>query len=116
MKKQTLTYNQLRQILALTMSNSKLKASIGDFLSGKLTDMTEVDLIDMIYQSEVDKEVIGILANRNADEMDAIEAMEYISDFFGYIRANKAKFNGWLASLGLNLTANEASTPLSALK
>jgi hypothetical protein len=105
-----LSYNQLRQILCLTISNKTLKLKIEDFLSGKVAKISEVELLELISQSEADKELISILSGRNPDEMDALEALEYISSFFAYIRANKERCKGWLGSFGLAVKA-QASTP-----
>ena len=110
-----LSYNQLRQILCLTISNQTLKAKLEDFLSGKATKVSEVELLELISQSEADKELIRIISNQNPDEMDALEALEYISAFFVYIRANSERFKLWLGSFGLAVKANP-TTPTRALK
>ena len=101
-----LSYNQLRQILCLTISNATLKAKLEDFLSGKVTSVSELEILQLISDSEADKELICIIAERDPDKMDAIEALEYISAFFVYIRANKERFAGWLGSFGLAVTAS----------
>ncbi len=101
-----LSYSQLRQILCLTISNTTLKAKLEDFLSGKVAKVSEVELLELISQSEADKELISILSGRNPDEMDALEALEYVSAFFVYIRANKERFASWLGSFGLAVTAS----------
>ena len=101
-----LSYSQLRQILCLTISNATLKAKLEDFLSGKVAKVSEVELLELISQSEADKELISILSGRNPDEMDALEALEYVSAFFVYIRANKERFSIWLGSFGLAVTAS----------
>ena len=105
-----LSYAQLRQILCLTISNGTLKAKLEDFLSGKIARINEVELLELISASGVDKELITILSGQNPDKMDALEALEYISAFFAYIRANKARFAGWLGSFGL-LVAVSPNTP-----
>lgn len=105
-----LSYSQLRQILCLTISNQTLKLKLEDFLSGKVAKVSEVELLELISASEADKELISILSGRNPDEMDALEALEYISAFFVYIRANKERFGSWLGSFGLAVKA-QASTP-----
>jgi len=68
--------------------------------------VSEVELLELISQSEADKELISILSGRNPDDMDALEALEYISAFFVYIRANKERFASWLGSFGLAVTAS----------
>ena len=105
-----LSYSQLRQILCLTISNATLKAKLEDFLSGKVAKVSEVELLELISESEADKELISILSGRNPDEMDALEALEYISSFFAYIRASKERFSAWLGSFGLAVTASQ-NTP-----
>ena len=101
-----LSYKQLRQILSLTISNQTLKAKLEDFLSGKVIKVSEIEILQLISDSEVDKELIRIIAEREPEEMDAIEALEYISAFFVYIRANSERFKGWLGSFGLAVKAN----------
>jgi hypothetical protein len=54
----TLSYNQLRQILCLTISNKTLKAKLEDFLSGKVTKVSEVELLELISESEADIQLI----------------------------------------------------------
>ena len=100
-----LSYKQLRQILCLTISNTTLKAKLEDFLSGKVTKVNEVELLELISQSEADKELIRIISNQDPDEMDALEALEHISAFFVYIRASKERFSAWLGSFGLAVTS-----------
>ena len=102
----TLSYNQLRQILCLTISNKTLKAKLEDFLSGKLTKLSEVELLELISDSEADKELIRIISKQDPDTMDALDALEHISAFFVYIRANKERFAGWLGRFGLAVTAS----------
>lgn len=61
----TLSYSQLRQILCLTISNKTLKAKLEDFLSGKVTKVSEVELLGLISESEADKELIGTFSNQD---------------------------------------------------
>jgi hypothetical protein len=100
MKEPQLTYSQLRQILSLVLTNGKLRVKLEDFLSGKLTKVNEIELLDMIQDSEADKDLIRILSHDEPDDMDATEALEYIAAFFAYIRASKEKCSSWLAGLG----------------
>ncbi|MFA6977382.1 MAG: hypothetical protein WC194_11790 [Mesotoga sp.] len=104
-----LSYSQLRQILSLTISNQTLKAKLEDFLSGKVTKVSEVEILQLISDSEVDKELIRIISGKEPEAMDAIEALEYISAFFVYIRANSERFKGWLGSFGLAVKASPAT-------
>jgi len=104
-----LSYSQLRQILCLTISNKTLKAKLEDFLSGKVTKVSEVELLELISESEADKELIRIISNQTPDTMDAVEALEHVSAFFVYIRANKDRFKGWLGSFGLAVQASPAT-------
>ncbi|MDP3115176.1 MAG: hypothetical protein Q8M98_10460 [Candidatus Cloacimonadaceae bacterium] len=116
-KEPKLTYNQLRQILCLTISNQTLKAKLEDFLSGKVANVSEVELLELISDSEADKELIKILSNQDPTEMDALEALEYISAFFVYIRASKERFRSWLGSFGLAvIPAPNPATPTRASK
>ncbi len=101
-----LSYGQLRQILCLTISNNILKAKLEDFLSGKLARVSELELLEMISESQADKELIRILSGQDPEDLDAMESLEYISSFFVYIRANKARFASWLRSFGSVVTVS----------
>ncbi len=105
----TLTYGQLRSILALAVTNDVAKGKLSDLLSGGLANINEIDLLSMIADSHVDSEIIRILSGRDPETMDALEGLEYISAFFGYMRANKSKFSGWLASFGLKAEAAQST-------
>ncbi len=105
-----LSYNQLRQILALAISNDTIKAKLADLLAGKMAEVSELDLLAMISRSEVDKELIAILSGKDPDKMDALEGLEYISAFFAYIASNKEKYASWLASIGLKTPTKKKQT------
>jgi len=110
MKEPKLTYSQLRQILGLVLTNGKLKVKLEDFLSGKLTKLNELELLELIQESEADKDLIRILSHDEPDNMDATEALEYIAAFFAYIRASKEKCSSWLAGLGYAVQKQPTST------
>lgn len=101
MREIKLSYDQLRQILAIAISNETIKGKLSDLMSGNMAEVSELDLLDLINKSQADKELIAIISGQDPDEMDAFEGLEYLSAFFGYIRANKEKFSVWLGSLGL---------------
>ncbi len=109
-KEPKLTYSQLRQILGLVLTNGKLRVKLEDFLSGKLTKINELELLELIQTSEADKDLIRILSNQEPDTMDAIDALEYISAFFAYIRASKEKCSSWLAGLGYAVQSSPTTT------
>lgn len=100
MKKPILTYDQLRRILALCIDNGVIKAKLEDLLAGALVNITELELMEILKDSEIDLDMIRILSGKDPEEMDAMEGLEYISDFFAYMRANGAKLAGWLGSIG----------------
>lgn len=101
-----LSYGQFRQIMALTLTNGEIRTRLGDILGGNIGEITESDLLDIIYQSEVEKDIIRILSGQDPDTLDAIEALEYLASFFAYIRANKPRFAHWLESIVLKAVAN----------
>lgn len=100
-----LTYNQLRQILGLVITNGEVRVRIGEIINGTTGIIEESDLLDLIYKSGIEKDVIHILSGKDPDTLDAIEALEYLASFFAYIRVNKPKFASWLESIGLKQVA-----------
>lgn len=102
-----LTYSKLRQILALSVQNQAIRISLEALLCGDSIQISEADLIKLIADSEIDKDLIRILSDSDPDTMDAIEALEYIAAFFAYIRANKVRFSSWLASIGFPAPAKQ---------
>lgn len=102
----TLPYAKLRKILALAVNNDAIHTSLEALLAGSAVHVSDADLIKLIYDSEIDKELIRILSDSDPDSLDAFDALEYIADFFAYIRANKDRFSGWLKSIGSLAPAN----------
>jgi len=111
-----LSYGQLRQIMALTFKNGEIRVKLGDILNGKAGAITEADLLDILVESELEKDVIQILSGQDPDTMDAIEALEILASFFAYIRANKPRFARWLESIGLKPPAKSVTTGSPALR
>lgn len=111
-----LSYGQLRQIMALTINNGEVRTKLGDILNGKGGVIMEADLMDLLINSEVDKDIIRILSGQNPDTMDAIEALEILASFFAYIRASKPRFARWLESIGLKPPAKSGTTGSPALR
>lgn len=109
MKPAQLSYAQLRKILGIGLANGTIRGKLDDLLSGKLSGLSELEILELIQESEADVEMVRILSGQNPEELDAMEAMEYIAAFFGYIRANSARFNSWLGSLGLKLEKEPAT-------
>lgn len=109
MKDVKLSYEQLRQILALSISNGVIKTKIEDLIAGKLASVNEMDLLALITESEVDKDLIRILSGKDPETMDALAGLEYISAFFAYWASNKKRFSDLLASTGLKLQASTST-------
>jgi hypothetical protein len=95
-----LCYGQLRAILGLALENGRIKARFEDFLTGKLVNLSELELLELVRESEVDLELLRILTGSDPAEIDAVEALETIAVFFAYWRASKPRLQGWLGSLG----------------
>ena len=54
-----------------------------------MAKVSELDLLEMISRSEVDKELIAILSGRDPDKMDALEGLEHLRFFSHISRATK---------------------------
>ncbi len=91
-----LTYNQLREILGTLITSDTIKATLGELISSGKT-INEMEVLDLIYQSNVDGQILTILGH-DPDTIDAIQGMEVILSFFAYMRTNSAKFSGFLSS------------------
>lgn len=75
-----------------------------------------MELLELISESEADKELIRIISNQDPDTMDALDALEHVSAFFAYIRANSDRFKAWLGSFGLAVQAEIKDTPTRGSK
>lgn len=91
-----LTYNQLREILGTLITSDTIKATLGELISSGKT-INEMEVLDLIYQSNVDGQILTILGH-DPDTIDAIQGMEVILSFFAYIRGNSEKFSGFLSN------------------
>lgn len=110
MSKTKLTYAQLRDILSLIVKNEPIRLRVEDLIRGKLVNITEIELIDMVVDSGVDKDMIRIMSGQDPEQMDAVDGLEQIADFFGYMKANKERLAGWLSSFGLRAQGQVKST------
>lgn len=100
MKSIQLSYSQLRQILAITLSNDTIRTKLSDVLIGSLS-IGEMEVVELIKDSGADLELIRILSGQDPETMDAVDAVEWILSFFEYIRASLPKLMPWLESMGL---------------
>lgn len=105
MKELKLTYSQLRDILGLVITNQTTRVTLGDLLSGKQFACSELELLDLIYSSKIDLELLQILTGEDASQLDAFAAVEVIAAFFAYMRASWPKCKPWLGSLGYAVQA-----------
>jgi hypothetical protein len=108
--KHKLTYAQLREILALVVSSEPIRVKLADLLQGRGADISEVEVLDLINRSQVDKDMVRILSGQDPDSLDALDALAYITDFFAYMRTNKQKLNALLASIGLKAAVSKPPT------
>jgi hypothetical protein len=104
-----LTYGQLRTILGLALENGTVRLRLEDFLTGKLVNLNELELLELVRESGVDLELLRILTGTDPTTLDAVEALETIAAFFAYWWASKPRLDGWLGSLGFAVSA--ATTP-----
>jgi len=112
----TLSYSQLRSILALVVTNHGIKLKLDDLLAGRDVSFTEASLLELIIESEIDSDIIRILTGQNPADMDAFAAIEVISDFFAYMKANSKKLSGWLSSIASNPPQNPQKRPSKSSK
>jgi len=107
----TLTYSQLRSILSLVITSTPIKLKLDDLLAGRDLSFTESSLLELIFESNIDSDIIRILTNQDPADMDAFQAIEVISDFFAYMKANSKKLSGWLSSIASNQAPNPPKRP-----
>lgn len=112
----TLTYHQLRSILAITVTNGTIRATLEDLIAGKELHITELDFVDLIIASGADTQLLEIISGQDPALIDALDAMEYVAAFFTYIKSNSAKFSAMLASFGYQAAASAQTTPSNASK
>jgi hypothetical protein len=109
LKDMKFSYGQLRAILGLALENGTVRLRLEDFLTGKLVNLNEMELLELVRESGVDLELLHILTGSDPATLDAVDALETVAAFFAYWRASKPKLDGWLGSLGFAVTS--ATTP-----
>jgi hypothetical protein len=107
----TLSYSQLRSILALVVTSQPIRVKLEDILSGKEVRISETSLLELILSSDIDSEIIRILTGQDPATMDAFQAIEVIADFFVYMKANSAKLLPWLSSIASPSPKNPSKHP-----
>lgn len=96
--------------MGLAVSNQTIRMKLSDFLGGKMTKISEIELMDLIYESQIDTELIRILSGKDPDTIEAFEGIEYITAFFAYFASNKPRFSALLASIGYQVQQTAPST------
>ena len=109
----TINYGQLRRILALGFECKGVRQPLESFFNGDDVSMDVLALTQLVYESEVDCQMVEILTGKNALEMEAFEALEVIQDFFTYLKANAKKLKAFQKLLGCTGVA-ATSTPSTA--
>lgn len=110
MKDITMSYGQLRSIMSLAINNQKLGEFLDMIFSGKKDDINLSELIYIIEDSCVDQKIIEILSGSDVDNIDAIDGIGVIADFFDYIRNNLPRLKAMLVSSGLKAVPQTSGT------
>jgi hypothetical protein len=96
---------KFRKIVLLLARNDKLRKLIE-------TGKVELDFdgfCELLEDTDLDAAIIEIMSGKKAAEVDAIEAMEILSDFFIYIGSNLPRLESCLKNLGLKQVELEAA-------
>lgn len=112
----TLSYSQLRQILCLILENESIRVKLEYLLSGKELKLSEIDFLQFLAESQVDKDMLRILSGTDPETLEAMEAVGYLIGFFGYIHSSKEKLRTCLSSFGLKLPKVVMNTSGNGLK
>lgn len=95
-----ISLNQFRACLKVVIGRDGM--SLGDLLTGKNLTLDLDSFLQQILDKEADKELIKILAPHfDFDADNAFDGLEYIADFFAFIKANWTRVLSWLTALGL---------------
>ena len=95
-----LTYNKLRKVLGVFIKNPTLKQALSGQIEGKgLDGLQIIDVLDLIYDSGADVEILEILTDASADMIDVDTAFEVFSGFFTSIGSSWSKFSGLLTNI-----------------
>lgn len=100
-----LSYSKFRKISSLLIKNEVLRDSLQDLLEGKEVGITELGLLDLLEEAELDTQIIEILTDSNTDDISAEEGIKILLDFFLSIKNSFQSLRKLLLSLGFNLQA-----------
>ena len=104
---QKLTYDTFRRIVGVFVKNEKLKQTIEKI--GSLDDIDEffghgiIGLIEIVYDSNADVEIIEILTGTPVTELDMVKGFEVLSDFFTSIIDSWQRLKPLLANFEFKL-------------
>ena len=91
---------QLKKIMSLSLNDKNVKKTFEQFMSGSKGLNTQ-DAIETLLGSSILESVIEILTKKKANEIDAVEGIRVITDFFQYILSNSDRLMSMLGSFGL---------------
>ena len=104
-----LSYSNFRKISSLLIKNEVLRDSLQDLLEGKEVGITELGLLDLLEEAELDTQIIEILTDSNTDDISAEEGIKILLDFFLSIKNSFQSLRKLLLSLGFNLQAKTST-------
>ncbi len=90
-----LTYTKLRKVIGVIVKNPKLKAAVSK-LNGKMTELSFGDMLELVYDSNADMEILNILTDGEAESLCADAAFEAFRDFFTSMSGSLEKLKGLL--------------------
>lgn len=98
-----LSYAKLRKCLSVVLKNKVLREKLEGLIAGEEQELTEMSFLDALDESNVDGEILEILTDKKAEEVDAAEAIGVFCDFFTYIKTSWQRLKPMLSSIGLKL-------------
>jgi hypothetical protein len=100
-----LTYDKFRKIMALSVKNETIKKTVKELFDGRVKTINETMVLELLVDAEIDMEVYEILTGKKAAKADAIDVVEAIADFFGYMLSKKKQLKGLLSNLGFQVAS-----------
>ena len=105
-----LSFTKMRQVLSILAKNPKVKEALANI--GKSTGSIEpIEFIAVLEESKIDLQILEILSDKPADDLDTVEAVELFAVFFSVIKESWQKLAPLLPSSTSKVTVVAETTP-----
>lgn len=105
-----LSYAKLRRVLSVCLKNQTFRLFIEELINNNASEISELELLDLLDESEADLEVLEILTDKSPETIPPEQAIDTFRNFFCSMKNSWKRLQPLLEDLGLKVQAEIQKT------